>query len=146
MKTITGRFRLDEAKARALIARAEQRYEDEEDGGPPEYEVLRLPPDWEPRQRDETDAVNDLVYAAGVCGAIEGPQGTRLDFQFMDDSDGGAYQWWVLLEHANVRLVSPSEEYCRVGAPDVKGAEAAMAILKESVEQANYVLDAAAKA
>ena len=146
MKTITGRFSLNEAKARALIERALQRYEDDEDGGPPYYEVLRLPPDWQPRRRDEVSTTEDLVYAAGVCGAIGSAAGTELDFQFMDDSDGGAYQWRVLLCEPDLRLVSHTEEYRKVGAPDTRGAEAALEILREGVEQANYVLDAAAAA
>lgn len=147
MKTITGRFRLDEKEARALIERAQQRYEDDEDGGEPNYEVLRLPPDWEPRDADETDTVYDLVYAAGVCGAIEAPEGAApLEFQFMDDSDGGTYQWRVELRPANLRLVSGIEEYHHLGERDARGTEASMAILNEAVEQANCVLDAASGA
>jgi hypothetical protein len=147
MKAITGRFRLDEAKARALIARALERYEDNEDGDEPNYETLRLPEGWEPRDADETDTVYDLVYAAGACGAIVAPKGAEpLEFQFMDDSDGGVYQYRVELRGANLRLVSGIEEYHHIGMPGMSGTEAAMAILNEAVEQANYVLDAAAKA
>jgi hypothetical protein len=144
VKTITGRFRLDEDKARALIKRAIARADDGDDGQ--DDETVSFDADWEPRGMDEAETTDDLIYAAGECGAIEGPPGAKLAFQFMADSDGGMYQYRITWEGSWVGFVPPyATEYRKIADRDARGANAAMSILQEAVEEANRILDAAAR-
>jgi hypothetical protein len=137
------RFGLDESKARALIARALRRSQSGQDGPAPEYETLSLAPAWDPMSGGGEHEVSDLIYAATECGAITQPARLELDFQYLEDCDGGMFQWAVILrDQLNMRVTSAPEEYRKLGWRGAKGtAGQAMTILREAVEYANRTVN-----
>lgn len=96
---------------------------------------------WQPRAVGEEDGTFLLVRAAQEAGALHGPPGVELDFEYVDDGDGGYYRYILrLADPRPLLLASPPEEMARLGEPDAIGLNAAMAILAEAVETANQLL------
>ena len=147
-QTTTGqRFSLDEAGAQEWLERAVAKYDYEwgNADAEPEPSDRKLPEigsDWAPRDYDEASTVYLLVRLAVDQGVIAAPEGMDLDYRDSDDSDGGYYCFHVGLgEHIYTELASYSEEVRKLGAPDVKGTDAALSILREAVMKANHALD-----
>jgi hypothetical protein len=123
------RFVLDEAQARAWLT--EQQVNDED------FDV-DIPANWEPRLLDSEDnSVYDLLWQAGERHIVTGP--APLEYVFADDSDGGMY-WFTVSLKDGPRLASMYQEARKIGAPDVTGIDAAIAVLQEAVSLGNEVL------
>ena len=147
-QTTTGqRFSLDAAGAQEWLERAVAKYDYEwgnadAEPEPSDRELPEIGSDWAPRDYDEASTVYLLVRLAGDHGILAAPEGMDLDYRDSDDSDGGYYCFHVGLgEHVYTELASYSEEVRKLGAPDAKGTDAAMAILREAVMKANHALD-----
>jgi hypothetical protein len=127
MTTTAQRFTLDEDKAREWL-------QPEGDGGLPE-----ITEDWEPLSTDNEIDIYNLVHDAGEAGIIGKPDDYDLDFEYVDDGDGGYYQF-VIRIGVRLKLTSRSEEMRKLGERDATGTAAALAILREAVETANTEL------
>ena len=142
---MSARFTLDEDMARAWLQRAiaASSYEMIGHGSQPrtDEELPEIADDWEPRDFGEEYTVETVVRFASEAGIIGKPDGMELYFEYVDDTDGGSYQFLVYAK-PNLKLASHSEEMRRVGTPDTEGLTAAMDILREAVQSANGVLEA----
>lgn len=145
--TAAQRFTLDEDKARAWLERAVAKYEYENgDGDEPEDseengELPDIGANWEAHEYEQENTVYLLVRLAGDRGIITAPAGMDLDFRYSDDSDGGFYCFHVgLAKDIFAELASYSEEMRKIGDRDATGLDAAMAVLREAVDKANYTL------
>lgn len=126
-------FAFDEATVREWLAHDQANIDA---GG--DYDV-DIPENWEPRLVDSEDStIYDLVWGAGQRDIITGPG--RIEYLYCDDSDGGMYLFTVTLEDGALRLAGMYEEARKVGAPDVVGVDAAIAVLEEAVQVGNELL------
>jgi hypothetical protein len=145
---IAQRFTLDETRASEWLARAVRAYEAEPDGDSsdpqPGENLPEITSAWEPRAYGEESAIYLMIRLAGDAGLIAAPDDMELDFRYSDDSDGGYYCFHVGIG-SRVELASYSEEMRKLGEPDATGTAAAMSILREAVEKANYTLDGLAE-
>ena len=134
------RFTLDEDKAREMIAQLLYGYEGEIAA---QYTHLcEIADEYDPRQQFEggSDTFN-LVADARDAGVITGPG--EVDYDHCDSGDGEiGYVWIVRPKGTPLKLTSIYESIGRAGDPDAApGAEAALAMLREAVGQANLILD-----
>jgi hypothetical protein len=143
------RFTLDEARARTWLRHAVAACMADLDGdeppadlGPrPAGELPEIGSDWNPVSPGQEDEVYQLVRRAVDSGIIGKPaKGIDLDFEYVDDTDGGYYYFLVRLSW-KLKLATHAYEMRKLGEPDATGIEAALAILNEAVTSANSVLD-----
>jgi len=137
MTTQTQRFTLDEAKAEAWVNRAVTQYETGETSG---EDLPEIGKDWNPVEPDEEITVYSIVRAAVESGIISKPADIDLDFEYVEDGDGGYYHFVVYVGW-RVKLASHSYEMRKLGERDTTGVKAALAILDEAVREANWALD-----
>lgn len=136
-------FTLDEPHAREWLTRVvvtnelgECSPDPQLDGDPPPITMT-----WQPRAVGEEDGTFLLVRAAQETGALRGPPGAELDFEYVDDGDGGYYRYILrLADPKPLLLASPLEEMALLGDPDAIGINAAIAILAEAMDTANQLL------
>jgi hypothetical protein len=137
------RFTLDEGKAAewiaANIAQSEQFYGDCSSRAP----ELEITADYSPATDFESgsDTV-ELVGSARDAGIIAGPG--ELLFDFLADSEGVGYAWLLYLGEPGhtLKLSSGYESLHHLGdGSESKGADAAMAVLREAVSTGNRLLD-----
>jgi hypothetical protein len=99
--------------------------------------------DGEPVPAGTKDAAS-LVHDAMGYELITGPPGMSIDLEAIaDDGDGPGYRWLVRIDRSPVHLelVGLFEQSRHLGAPDATpGAGSALSVLREAVEQANYIL------
>lgn len=137
--TQSGRYVLDDNRARAWLEHAVRVYRMVEKRRDDMEQLPDFGVSWNPRAgRHEMDHVYLLVQYAQEAGVLTGPG--RLELVAEDDSDGGMYRYATEVR-PGLELVSPREENRRVGAPDVRGVEAALAVLREARDEANRCLD-----
>jgi hypothetical protein len=141
---VAQRFTLDETHARQWLARAVSAYEAESRGDgdtlQPGEKLPEITADWEPRAYEQESTVYLLVRLAGETGIIAAPDQMELDFRYSDDSDGGYYCFHIGVG-PRLQLASYSEEMRKLGDHDATGIDAALSILREAVQKANYTLD-----
>jgi hypothetical protein len=138
------RFTLDEAKAQAWLERTVSVYDGtaEDDSGADE--LPQISSTWNPMEPDEETEVWRLVRRAvdaGIIGRVG--DGLDLDFEYVDDGDGGSYYFLVRVGGSRgLKLASHAYEMRKLdGARDeLTGTASAMAILHEAVGSANGVL------
>ncbi len=158
------RFTLDEGKARNWLRHAAAAYMADEYGeeptgileGPrPEGELPEIYDDWNPEAPGNEGDVYQVVRCAVDAGVIgkpatppypgsagaSAPGDWDLDFEYVDDSDGGYYNFlvWVGLR---LKLATPTAEMRKLGEREAVGVAAALAILTEAVASANRALEA----
>jgi hypothetical protein len=145
---LTQRFTLDETRAAAWLARAVTAHDADLRGDtgtpPPGEELPEITTGWEPRAYGEENTVYLLIRLAADAGVITAPDDMELDFRYSGDDDGGFYCFHVGLG-SSVALASYSQEMRKLGDGDALGTDAAMSILREAVETANYTLDGLAE-
>jgi hypothetical protein len=158
------RFTLDKDEARNWLSHAAAAYMADASGeepackpeGPrPEGELPEIYDDWNPVAPGNERHVYQVVRCAVDAGIIgkpatspypggaEGsaPSDWDLDFEYLDDSDGGCYHFLVWLG-LRLKLATPTVEMRKLGERDAIGVPAALAILVEAVTSANAALDA----
>ena len=141
------RFTLDEDKAREWLAHSVTHYDTGKCDREPacKQELADIGADWDPRDNDEhTTALTNLVYEAQQAGIIAAPGRTTVEYQDASDENEAGYRWEVLARPEAgpwLTLNGHYEKAWHIGEPDVTGAGAALAILREAVSTANRVLD-----
>jgi hypothetical protein len=158
------RFTLDEDKAGNWLRHAAAAYmadvygeepTDKPKGPRPAGELPEIYDDWNqvaPGNEGDVYQVVRCAVHAGIIGKPATPpyQGRAgassaddwdLEFEFVDDSDGGCYYFVVRLGF-RLKLATSAVEMYKLGERDSTGAAAALAILIEAVASANRALDA----
>lgn len=145
------RFALDEAKARDYIARIIGQNDAEWDEGPQwpfetDEDAPGIRSSWQPGL-DDGDATAYLVACAHhkdiiTCTAA----GERVDAEVMLDvsweEDGSRSRWVVYLPSGGLLLASYIEPVGKQTLTrDMKGAEAAMQVLRQAVKDGNQLLE-----
>jgi len=93
---------------------------------------------WHPREVGEEDTTFLLIRGAQEGDVLTAPPGVELDFEFIDDGDGGYYRYLLCIhEPAPLITASDAEEMRRLGERDATGIDAALAILREAVDAGN---------
>jgi hypothetical protein len=115
---------------------------------PSSYDLV-ISADWSPR-----DSVDASVSEQGhMVVDLENLLRAALELGFLQTLDGvevlytaagrNMYQWWVEApRYANLRLSSPMALLESIGLGGVYGAEQALAVLTEAVDEANILLEA----
>ncbi|QNP75003.1 hypothetical protein IAG44_40050 [Streptomyces roseirectus] len=99
-----------------------------------------IDPDWNPLELGETDTVHLLVRAAQQNGMITSPPDTLLTFEAIGSGHEWVFHWFLdIHEPTPLRLATPAEGMSRLGDLEVRGVEAAMAVLRVAVEAANLL-------
>lgn len=135
--TTAPRFTLDEDKAREWLDKIIAANEQDDYAG----ELLpEINGNWQAADPGNEDSVFLLVRHA-VDGEIIGrPNGNYdLDFEYVDDSDGGYYYFLIRIGYG-LKLASHAYEMRKIDGRDDHGLSAALAILREAVRSANGVL------
>lgn len=141
------RFTLDEERAREWLAHSVTHYETGKCDREPACtgELADLGEDWNPRGTDEeTVTLTTLVYDAQHEGIITGPGRASVEYADTSDESEAGYRWevWTRPESGPwLTLTGHYEKAWHIGEPDLTGADAALAILREAVSTANGVLD-----
>jgi hypothetical protein len=143
------RFTLDRARAENWLRHAVAAYMTETEGAEPPADLEGPEPDgelpeisdtWNPVDPGQENAVFLLVERAVAAGIIGKPEDTDIDFEYVDDSDGGYYYFLIRVGNYRLKLASVAYEMRKIGERDATGATAALAILDEAVSSANSVL------
>lgn len=141
---MTAPFALDEDAARTWLMDLVVAHELAEALGEPSAADTEAPPigmTWNPGDVGEEDTVHLLVHATQRAGLITKPSHALLDFEYIDDGDGGRYRWLLdLTVPTPLKLSSLSESLSLLGHAGATGIAAALAILREAVEAANLLL------
>jgi hypothetical protein len=101
---------------------------------------------WSPRDYGLNDADNLVNDAANEYGFITGPEGMRVVMDTIgdvtDSGDGDGYRWLVMIDKpAPLIIASQYETQNHLGDRDAApGADSAMSVLCEAVDQANRLL------
>lgn len=140
-------FTLDEEAARAWLTELVVAYEVDASFGGDVFEYSADSPPigmaWDPRQPGEEDGVTLLVKAAQAAGVIGSPEEMTITFEFVDDGDEGVYRWLLdITAPSPLKVATLSEAMAVLGEPDLHraGIEAAVAILREAVQEANHLV------
>ena len=137
-------FTLNEKDAREWLTRVVVANELGECGPDPPADA-GVPPvtmTWRPRDVGEEDGTFLLVRGAQESGVLHGPPGADLDFEYIDDGDGGYYRYILHLNEPRPLIIaSHPEEMTHLGDPDATSVNAAMAILTEAQYIANRLLN-----
>jgi hypothetical protein len=103
-----------------------------------------LSSDWKSNSRQAINDVKILLWSAQELGILLGPAGYSYSFHIVvEENDREDCYLWVLNfeQYANIQLVSHEYELRNLGRSDVaRGAEAAINVLLEFVDQANRLL------
>lgn len=134
------RFTLDEAKAREGIAEAMTNWQTNDHPDHP-----AIDPDYSPAtDYDSGSETANLVHEARGAGILAGPGQLYFDFQ-SDENDGAGYTWLLYVDGIpghSLKLASDYAEIRHLGdGPNVSGANAAMAVLREARDAGNRLLD-----
>lgn len=133
------RFALDEDAAREWIGHAIAAYEGTEGEALPEAHLPDLGEDYRPQEHLEQGAATfHLVACARDAGIITGP-GT-VDYEHENDGYGEIGYTW-LLRVGPLKLASLYEDIRHCGDRELRGAGAALAVLREAVRAGNGLLD-----
>ena len=139
--TTAQRFTLDETKATEWLKRAVSVWDGtaEDDNGADE--LPQISSKWQAADPGEENTVFHLVRGA-VDGEIIGrPDDNHdLDFEYVDDEDGGYYYFLVRVGW-QLKLASHAYEMRKIDGRDESGVAAALAVLREAVNSANGVLN-----
>jgi hypothetical protein len=93
---------------------------------------------WQPRDVGEEDATFLLIRSAQEVGVLTAPAHMEIDFEFIDDGDGGYFRYLLRIdEPACLIVASAAEEMRHVGEPDTAGIDAALTILREAADAGN---------
>lgn len=93
---------------------------------------------WQPGDVGEEDATFLLIRSAQETGVLTTPAHMELDFEFIDDGDGGYFRYLLRIdEPAGLIIASAAEEMRHLGAPDTVGIDAALVILQEAADAGN---------
>jgi hypothetical protein len=128
------RFSLHEEKAAELVDRA---IANPQDPGLPDID-----PSWDPTQDDGT--VQALITAAQDAEALTGPGAVDF-YRTPDDGEGPGYEWQVRAAAADgseIRLTHNGSDLLYLAA-GCRGADAAMAVLREAAEEADSIYSTA---
>jgi hypothetical protein len=110
------------------------------EGTKPDGELPEITDTWNPVDAGQEDEVFLLVERAAEAGIIGKPEGTDIDFEYVDDGDGGYYYFLIRVGGGRLKLASCAYEMRKLGERDSAGVAAALAILDEAVCSANGVL------
>lgn len=131
------RFTLDKDAAAKWLRQAVKQYGEPDPG----QDFPEIDNHWNPVEPDEETEVFQLVRRAVDQGIISKPdQDTDLDFEYVEDGDGGYYHFMVYIGY-RLKLAGHSYEMRKLGERDAIGVPAALAILEEAVTEANFVLN-----
>jgi hypothetical protein len=104
-----------------------------------------LPPigmTWKPRDVGEEDATFLLIRNAQEAGVLTAPAHVELDFEFIDDGDGGYFRYLLHVdEPARLIVAAATEEMRHLGDRDAAGIDAALAILREAADAGNLLYE-----
>lgn len=93
---------------------------------------------WQPRDIGEEDAAFLLIRSAQEVGVLTVPAHMEVDFEFIDDGDGGYFRYLLRIdEPARLIVASAAEEMRHLGEPDTAGIDAALSILREAADAGN---------
>jgi hypothetical protein len=109
----------------------------------PETQVLEK--NWNPAEVGNESDIEDLIRCVqdqGLPNApiVTGPDNKEISFLYVDDGDGGTYQWQVYVRGQNFYLSSMHEEMRRIVHDNITGIAAAAAIVREGVGTANELI------
>jgi hypothetical protein len=93
---------------------------------------------WQPRDVGEEDATFLLIRSAQEASVLTAPAHMEIDFEFIDDGDGGYFRYLLCIdEPARLIVASAAEEMRHLGEPDTVGIDAALSILREAADVGN---------
>lgn len=133
-------FYLDKDKARAWLTEQQTAVDD---GADYDLDIYQT---WEPRDPGEEEKLALLVLLAQEREILTSDPPKWVDFVYEPDSDGGQYSVRVVLENKTestypLYIASFTQEMRKIGERDLLGIDAAVAVLAEVVELANWCLD-----
>lgn len=137
MNDTSQRFTLDEGQAREWLESEAAKHDD----GPYDNGLPGIGDDWRAADPGNENDIFNLVRGAVDDGIIGRPDDNYdVDFEYVDDRDGGYYYFLIRIGH-QLKLASHAYEMRKIdGARDKAGTGAALAILNEAVRSANGVL------
>lgn len=127
-------FTLDKARAGNWLRHAVAAHMAETEGAEPPADLEGPKPD------GELPEISDTWKRAVEAGIIGKPEDTDIDFEYVDDSDGGYYYFLIRVGRHRLKLASTAYEMRKLGERGATGTTAALAILDEAVWSANSVL------
>lgn len=139
-------FTLNEDVARAWVTNIIVAHElsdlensvDSEQPGPlPQLDLA-----WQPREPGQEDAISSLIHRAHhQPDVLTRPENAETAIEFVDDGDDWAYRFLLRISApAPVTLASPTTEVLRLGDDSTWGIDAAIGILRETVQAADALL------
>jgi hypothetical protein len=140
------RFELDSDRAyawlNAIVTATDESSSLSEEYDSPSSADLYLSSDWKSNSRQAINDVKILLWSAQELGILLGPTvwGSHI---VVEENDGEDCYMWVLNfeQYANIQLVSHEYELRNLGGSGIaRGAEAAINVLLEFVDQANRLL------
>jgi len=134
-------FTLDEKRAAAWLARAVAQFEPRSAGETSQAPELELSASYDPHEDDGGATTYDIVAGAKASGLITGPG--EIAFDYDDDSEGEiGYTWLVYLDGpGSLKLFTYYSKIRHLGGQEPgRGADAALAVLREAVSAGNQLL------
>lgn len=136
-------FGTDEAAARAYLARCVSRAAGASPGSSGPDEAVAITPRWNPRRSSALSLVRGLIREAVTAGAITCPRGHGLTLVTVSGDGWSAYQWVVAFPPgADFWVSSPCTQDPSCIGDGSRGADGALAILREAVKSGNAMLRA----
>jgi hypothetical protein len=140
MTSTEQRFTLDEDRAVEWLERAVSVYEGTAADDDDAENLPQITGDWQAADPGNENDIFHLVRHAVDTGIIDRPgDNYDVDFEYVDDEDGGYYYFLVRIGY-QLKLASHAYEMRKIDGRDEAGVTAAIAILREAVRSANGVL------
>lgn len=97
---------------------------------------------WQPREPGQEDVISSLIRCAHhQPGVLIRPENVETAIEFVDDGDDWAYRFLLRISApAPVTLASQTAEVRRLGDDSTWGIDAAIGILRETVQAADALL------
>ncbi|TDD23804.1 hypothetical protein E1287_38620 [Actinomadura sp. KC06] len=139
-EAVGGAFEVKEELAWEWLLRAVMSCEMDDGHDPIGTDLPPIGMAWQPRNVGEEDTAFLLIRSAQEAGVLNRPERAELDFEYVDDGDGGYYRYLLRIDApAPLIVASAAEEMRHLGNPDAVGIDAALAILREAAGAGNLL-------